>query len=131
YPRSGPAERGFAISGVAPKPVEGVWTLAGFDKKYRNATFDAEGRSWGERLLVSSGTIRDLKIPGEEVKNVSRWSPPPGNGYGFIWDVKSAKTTDSWSARWNLLDGKSQTRMTMLNPDGQQVIVGKSPALNQ
>ncbi|HNT89469.1 MAG TPA: heparinase, partial [Candidatus Hydrogenedentes bacterium] len=84
---------GFAVEGVQPESVEGVWSLAGFNRRYRKADYNVPGRSWGERLESGkSGSIASLGIPGEEINVDRNWNPPPGNGYGFIYDVRAAQT---------------------------------------
>lgn len=126
--RPRPSE-GFALEGVRPKPEPGVWSLAGANPHYRAADYNVPGRSWGERLESGgSGRIASLGIPGEAI-NVNRtWCPPPGNGYGFIYDVRSTTTTTDWSASWQLLDGKHTMRLTFLNDQPHQAITAKSPA---
>ena len=125
-----PEDFGFAIGPVVPKAIEGVWTLASLGGKHRDAPWNERGRSWGERLLGNSGRIRNVKIPGEEKLMADRnWNPAPGNGYGFIYDVKAAETREDWWATWRLHDGKSVMKFTMLNPDGQTVATGLSPSL--
>jgi hypothetical protein len=122
------AEDGFSLDGVTPKPVDGVWTLAALSGSNRDATFNKPGQSWGERLVGNSGVIKDLGIPGEKI-GWFHWNPPPKNGYGFIYNVKAAETTNDWSGKWKLIDKTSYMQTTMLNPDGQTVITAKSPTL--
>jgi hypothetical protein len=113
----------FAIDGIEPKPQAGVWTLAALDPKWKGASFNAKGRSWGERLTVN-GMI--AKLPGveDEVPDARGWYPPPGNGYAFLHDVKTATTDKPWSSTWRWDEKGDQfgLRMTMLPDRTEQVI---------
>lgn len=121
---------GFSVSGVDLAPKDGVWVLAAQDnEKIRNATYNKPGQAWGERLLGESGRIKDLKIPGEKV-GYSQWNPPPGNGYGFIYNLRSAPTSNDWSAQWLLPDRKNSQRLYVLNYDGMTAISGQEPVLD-
>lgn len=118
------------VEGVVPQAIDGVWSLAALkNPKYRKETFNQPGKSWGERLEAGSGTIRNLGIANEKLVS-SNWNPEPGNGYGFIWDVKAALAAGDWSAVWQLHDGRHALKLWVLNPDdGQQVITAKTPTL--
>ncbi|HHW10465.1 MAG TPA: hypothetical protein GXX29_10860 [Firmicutes bacterium] len=83
--------------GLTPALHPTAWTLAGLAQP--EATFDAPGRSWGERI-ISGEYIKNLGIPGEEI-GPRGWVPPPGNGYGFIHSLRTATPADSWQATWN------------------------------
>ncbi len=55
----------------------------------------AEGYEWGEKIGV------DGDING--YPNKPNWNAPPGNGYGFFFDVKKAQPTDkTWGVIWNI-----------------------------
>lgn len=114
------ADDGFTIEGVRPVAEEGVWTLASqWNPEHRKADWNQQGQSWGERILGRTGQLRDQP---EETKG-RRWNPPPGNGYGFIYNVKSALTAGDWRASWDLHDDKTRLQLIMLNPDGEQNVV--------
>jgi hypothetical protein len=119
----------FTIEGVEPKPQDGVWTLAALDPKWRDAPFNAKGKSWGERLTVN-GMITPM-ADGGDVPDKRGWYPPPGNGYAFLHDLKAATTDKPWSAtwRWNEKGDHFGLRMTMLPARGQQVINARGPNL--
>jgi hypothetical protein len=121
--------RGPAISfnGVEVKAIDNVWTLHGLDDP--NATFDAQGRSWGERVAAGEG-IRDLGVASEGVASRS-WTPAPGNGYGFIYDLKGGQPEGTWDATWDFMDGAGTAfRLTMLNSSSvQDVYTGYAPDL--
>ncbi len=123
-----PQAGSLTFDGVEPAPREGVWSLAGLNAKHRGALFNQPGKSWGERLDLGSGTIRNLGIPGEQLPT-TKWDPPPQNGYGFIWNLQSAETEQDWSATWRLHDGQHSLRMTMLATAPQTVLTGKAPSL--
>ena len=124
---------GFTLDGASPTPVENAWTLAGLSG-HADATFDAPGKSWGERVLPGN-RVRNLNIPGEKVGHFG-WTPPPGNGYGFIYDVRSGRAGKKVTADWvtdkehdihlrlNLFPGSDSTAITGKAPDlfGRQVI---------
>ncbi len=127
------AGEGFTLEGPAPKPVDNVWTLAGLSG-HADATYDAPGRSWGERVLPGN-RIRNLGIPGEKVGYFG-WYPPPKNGYGFLYDVKQApagkRVVADWTTepnrgihlRLDLFPGPDTTLITAKGPDltGKKVI---------
>ncbi|MBC2595714.1 heparinase II/III family protein [Ruficoccus amylovorans] len=120
---------GFAVDGIEPEEIPGVWSLAGLNPRYRDADFNVPGRSWGERLDPGKrGTIRPIGIPGEAINIDSAWNPPPQNGYGFIYDVKEDVTDDNWSASWDLIDGRNTMRLTFVNNEEQEAIVARNPA---
>ena len=117
---------GFTLQGADPKPIENVWTLAGLSG-HADATFDAPGRSWGERCMPGN-RIRKLDIPGEKVGYFSWW-PPPANGYGFLYEVRLAPASETVVADWttqesrnihlrlHLLPGPDTTLITARGPD--------------
>jgi hypothetical protein len=102
------------IDGLKTEPVDKAWTLAGLD--YPDATYNAKGRSWAERIL-SSEKVRDLGLPGENI-GTRYWIAPPGNGYGFLYDLRSGDIDGSWNAMWHMSDlGGLKTKLTMLSPE--------------
>ncbi len=118
---------GFDLRGADVKPVENAWTLAGLSG-HADATFDAPGRSWGERVQPGN-RIRDLGIEGEKV-GYFNWWPPPGNGYGFLYDVETGPAQPRIVAEW-LADAEHDIRLRLhLFPgsDGT-IITAKGPEL--
>lgn len=93
---------------VAPHPT--TWTLAGLS--HPDASYNAPGRSWGERIIPGE-FLKDLGIPGEEVGG-RHWTPPPGNGYGFIHNLRQGQpSSEVWQAVWPANVGM-KVRMTSL-----------------
>jgi hypothetical protein len=121
----------FSMDGAEPAPVPGVWTLAAMDPQWKDGSFNQPGRAWGERL-TPGGLV--AKIPGvkDEVPENPWWYAPPGNGYGFLYDVKSAEAAKPWSAtwRWDENGDAHGLRMTVLPETEQQVITASGPTLS-
>lgn len=120
---------GFSVQGVSPEPVEGVWSLAGFNANYSGEYYNQPGLSWGERVIPGTdGRIAFKADSSEEINVDAYWNPPPGNGYGFIYDVRREITTNNWSATWDLIDRTNTMRLTFVNAEEQQAITARSPA---
>jgi hypothetical protein len=120
----------FELGGVEPRAVEGVWTLAGLDPQWREGSFNRPGRGWGERLTVN-GMIQPMADEPDEVNPGRGWYPPPGNGYGFLFDLKRDETRAPWNATWRWRDGDEPNglRLTMLPETEQQVLTAQGPNL--
>lgn len=86
------------IKGTAMQPQPNVWTLAALNPKWQAATWNAPGKSWGER--VTTGEYLKKLAPDDEV-GAYGWAAP-GRGYGFLYNVQSAQATSPWSATWKL-----------------------------
>lgn len=125
----GPRSRRVDVSGVTPRSVAGVWTLASVSGKHRDAEWNKPKQSWGERLNGELGRVDAL--PGGQRMSTSRWNPEPGNGYGMIWDVKLAPTKDNWQATWGLQDQKNSMRARLVNLDGMTAMTALAPSLRQ
>ncbi len=121
----------FNLTGLDPQSQPDVWTLASLDGGNRNATWNKPKQSWGERLNgAGDGQVRDIGLGDLPPKDkLYKWNPPPGNGYGMIWDVKTQQTDDNWSATWKLVDGKHYLRNHVLNLDGMTAVTARSPSL--
>lgn len=121
----------FDLSGVNPTPDDGVWTLAGYDPKWTDATWDEPGRSWGQRLTVN-GLVRNLPDGPKDAPEKTAWYAPPGNGYGFLYDVKSGLAHEAWSATWRYepKEGPWNLRMTVQPDAAQRVITASGPTLS-
>jgi hypothetical protein len=127
--RSNP--KSLTITGVKPKRIPGVWSLAGLNPKYKNAIFNKPGKSWAERMLLS-GYMKEIGIKSEKkIRDKSRWNPAPGNGYGFIYDVKGVNTVNDWLCEWQMPKGVPyKQRLYMINYDGQLAIRAKAPTVH-
>ncbi|PKO18148.1 hypothetical protein CVU37_07465 [candidate division BRC1 bacterium HGW-BRC1-1] len=86
------------MEGIDPKPVKGAWTAAGLSPEFRDASWNAPGRSWGERV-GNAETITPVDPPDDA--GGYGWMPP-GRGYGFLYNLRGAKTAKPWSATWAL-----------------------------
>ena len=86
------------LDNLRPAPVEGAWTLAGLDPEFRDAPWNAPGRSWGERVGPGE-TIRPVDPP--DGSKGYGWEPP-GRGYGFLYNLRGERTDKPWSATWKL-----------------------------
>ena len=118
---------GFTFEGVSPEAVEGVWTLAGLSG-HADASFDAPGHSWGERCLPGN-RIRKLNTPGEKVGYFGWW-PPPGNGYGFLYDAKTAPASDTITADWTTHPERDiHLRLSLFAGADAVAITAKAPDL--
>jgi hypothetical protein len=117
------------FQGVQMAAMPDVWTLHGVDNP--NASIDDPGKSWGERITTGEN-IKDLGVPSEGVQQARNWSPYPGNGYGFIYDLQGGTPGSTWSATWLLPDmSLSWVRLTMVPQGGaQQVYRGFGPDLS-
>ena len=66
----------------------------------------AEGYDWGHKI----GNDGDIK----GYPNKSAWNPPPGNGYGFFFDVrKAASTGKDWGGIWDITDRRPSNISTV------------------
>lgn len=63
----------------------------------------AEGVEWG-RNIGADGDINGY--PGKPY-----WNPPPGNGYGFFYNVRCGAPAATWGGTWTL-DGGVPTKLT-------------------
>lgn len=106
-----------------------AWTLAGLNPEYRGASFDKPGWSWGERIAPGE-YIRDM---GDSSENIGGrgWVPPPGNGYAFLYDVRTASVKAPYWAEWHdLVPDDTRLRMITLPQEGTQVITALGPTLD-
>ncbi len=121
----------FNVAGIDPQPQPGVWVLAALDGQNQDVTWNKPKQSWGERLNgAADGQVRDLKLGDIPTPDkIYLWNPPPGNGYGMIWDVKAQQTDSDWSATWKLVDDKHYLRTEVINYDGMTAVTARSPSL--
>lgn len=79
---------GFGSIGISLEPF-------GVDELKSTPGSLADGYEWGEKI-GSDGDINGYP-------NKPAWNAPPGNGYGFFFDVRKAKSTDkTWGGIWNI-----------------------------
>ena len=57
------------------------------------------------------------------------WSPPPGNGLGFLMEPERGRTDGPWSATWPLPEGDAFLKLTMLGQPGTEVISAWAPGI--
>jgi hypothetical protein len=121
---------GLSLEGVTCQGVDGVWVLNALRNPKRDTlSYNRPGLSWGERLRPG-GLMEPSDNPEEKI-GYSGWKAPPGNGYGFIYDVQTGKPGKQWSASWDLGDNEARMKITMLDAQGQQVIRARSPVINK
>lgn len=128
YLKPSRADGGLLLEGVTLQAKPKIWTLAAhWNAEYVKAEFNTPGKSWGERIVGRTGRIKDEP---ETDRKIGYWNPAPGNGYGFIYDIKAAETAEPWSAIWNLPDECSLMKWTVVPMDGIETVVsGKSGTL--
>jgi len=118
----------FDTSGLDLSKPE-AWTLAGLNPKYRDASFNKPGWSWGERIAPGE-FIKEMDDPSEKIGGRG-WMPPPGNGYAFLYDLKTATANGAYSAEWHdLAPDDTHLRMISLPQEGTQVITALGPTLD-
>lgn len=109
-----------------------VWTLSGLSQP--GASWDAPGRSWGERIAIGE-RITDLGVASEGVQP-RNWTAPPGNGYGFIYDLKAVTGAtrapgESVLARWELGDAyKTRVDLELYSSRPLQVYQALGPDMS-
>ena len=92
----------YSLEGVSPEARAGVWTLAGLGTLDGSEEANAPGKSWGERIGPND-RIQGVAAPDGSPLPYG-WLPPPGNGYAFIHDVKSAALERDAYAHWRFGD---------------------------
>jgi hypothetical protein len=81
----------------------------------------AEGYDWGHSIGI------DGDIHG--YPNKPYWNPPPGNGYGFFFDVRTGTPPALWGGTWTI-DGEEPTTLRMhVAGDPAQAIFASAPGL--
>ncbi len=77
---------------------------------------------WGHRQQ------NDANLSG--VKPQPYWRAPPGNGYGFLVDVRRGQPAANWSATWPIDPGRhAQLRMIGLPEAGTELITATAPGI--
>jgi hypothetical protein len=114
------------IEGTAIAPVKGAWTLAGLNPEWRNAEWNAPGKSWGERVIPGD-YLRKLS-PDDEVGPYG-WQPP-GRAYGFLYNLRGAEKPGPFSATWKIDgDDRAALRATFLAPSSARGYFANAPDL--
>ncbi|HOD49213.1 MAG TPA: heparinase II/III family protein [Candidatus Hydrogenedentes bacterium] len=81
----------------------------------------AEGYDWGRNIGMDGDIIGYPDKP--------YWNPPPGNGYGFFFDVRRATPAAHWGGTWTI-DGATPTTMRMhVLGDSAEAIFASAPGL--
>ena len=112
------------LEGVKPDPVKGAWTLAGLSPEFRDAPWNAPGRSWGERV-GSAESIRPVNPPDQ--MGGYGWTPP-GRGYGFLYNLRGGTTARPWSATWALPGrDKAALRLNVFPTAGMGAYAANAP----
>ncbi len=75
--------------------------------------------NWGERQL------NDGFVSG--VPQQPYWTPPPGNGLGFLMHPRRGTVSGPWSATWKLPEGDNYMRLTMLPQEDTEIINAWAP----
>ncbi len=128
--KDGPASD-FQLTGPTPEKIDNVWSLAALDHPERQAeVYNQPGYAWGERIMAGNSQIQP-RLEGERADyQYLQWNPPPGNGYGFLFDIKAADTNQPWQAQWQLHDNKSLMRLTMISPQQQTLVTARAGTLD-
>ena len=92
----------YSLEGVSPEERAGVWTLAALGTADGSEEANAPGKSWGERIGPND-RIQGVAAPDGSPLPYG-WLPPPGNGYAFIHDVRTATLDRDAYAHWRFGD---------------------------
>ena len=117
-----------SVAGPDLQAREGAWTLAALGTMDGSEEANASGKSWGERIG-----------PNDRIQGVAEpdgtplpygWTPPPGNGYAFIHDLKMAELDRCAFGEWRFGDEADTRFCVWLPPDpGATLIHGLGPDL--
>lgn len=78
---------------------------------------------WGSRV----GTDGDII---GEVARGPYWTPPPGNGYGFLYDVRRGEVDGPCAAMWDVDPSAGESfRIDMLPPGDAELITAEGPGI--
>lgn len=118
----------YTLEGVSPKARPGAWTLAALGTMDGSEEANAPGRSWGERIGPND-RIQGVAAPDESPLPYG-WLPPPGNGYAFIHDVRTAPLDRDAYAHWRFGDARDTRFGVWLPADPSATLVAaKGPDL--
>ncbi len=118
----------YSLEGVSPEARPGVWTLAALGTADGSEEANAPGKSWGERIGPND-RIQGVAAPDGSPLPYG-WLPPPGNGYAFIHDVKTAPLDRDAYAHWRFGDARD-TRFGVWFPadPSATLVAAKGPDL--
>ena len=118
----------YSLEGVSPEARAGVWTLAALGTMDGSEEANAPGKSWGERIGPND-RIQGVAAPDGSPLPYG-WLSPPGNGYAFIHDVKTAALERDTYAQWRFGDARDTHFGVWLPADpGATLIAAKGPDL--
>lgn len=79
---------------------------------------------------IDWGTKQDIDGNIVGFADKKRWMAPPGNGYGFIYNIRRGITSGSVSSTWTLGGlNDAQFRVHLLAEPGDQIITGQAPGI--
>lgn len=78
---------------------------------------------WGRRVGPDGGVVGEPDKP-------PYWNPPPGNGYGFLYDIRRGQIKDNAIATW-VIDSKEGEvlRIFLSPPGGSELITATAPGI--
>ncbi len=118
----------YLLEGVSPEARAGVWTLAALGTMNGSEEANAPGKSWGERIGPND-RIQGVAAPDGSPLPYG-WLSPPGNGYAFVHDVKTAALERDTYAQWRFGDARDTHFGVWLPADpGATLIAAKGPDL--
>ncbi len=80
----------------------------------------------GTNLCWGAQQLNDGDMAGQP--NRPYWSPPPGNGYGFLVQPRRGLPRSAWSAQW-LVDPTNGVRLLMAAQPGTEVLTALAPGI--
>jgi len=80
----------------------------------------------GTNICWGAQQLNDGDIAGHP--NQPYWTPPPGNGYGFLTKPRHGQAAGGWSAQW-AVDATNGVRLFMAAQPGTEVITALAPGI--
>ncbi|MBP6963291.1 MAG: heparinase II/III family protein [Armatimonadetes bacterium] len=78
---------------------------------------------WGSRIGTDGDVIG-------EVARGPYWTPPPGNGYGFLYDVRRGSVNGQFAATWDVAPSAGESlRIDMLPFGDAELITARGPGI--
>jgi len=81
----------------------------------------AEGYAWGQKILPDGDV--------EGYPNKPYWSPPPGNGYGFFYNVRRGRPEAVWGGTWHAPGDMAAPFRMHVAGDRAEAIFATAPGL--
>ncbi len=98
------------------------WTVDGLTLGQPETGSLAPGVAYGQ-VLGNDGDVRG--VPGKPY-----WNPPPGNGFGFFFNVRRAAAPNPWTMTWRLGGANDAHFQVRLLPEpGTTAVVAHAPGL--